>query len=71
MHVGNGDKSKVYGSDGGGIAAPLARSIVVQNDIGQLIGTSGATPDGQVRVWADPTTPYAEALGGYFIVQYY
>jgi hypothetical protein len=71
LYVGNGDKSKVYGTDGGGIAAPLARSIVVQNDIGQLIGTSGATPDGQVRVWADPTTPYAEALGGYFIVQYY
>jgi hypothetical protein len=71
LHVGNGDKSMIYGSDGGRIAAPAARSIVVQNDIGNLVAAGSSGPNSQVRVWADPTTHFGGAIGGYFIVQYY
>jgi hypothetical protein len=71
LHVGNGDKSVVYGTDGGGIDAPAARSIVVQHDIGNLASAGTSNPHNQVRVWANPTTSYGGAMGGYFIVQYY
>jgi hypothetical protein len=71
LHVGNGDRSVVYGSDGGGISAPDARSIVIQKGIGHLISAGATSPDNQVRVWADPTTSYTGASGGFFIVQYY
>lgn len=71
LHVGNGDKSVVYATDGGGIGAASARKIIVQNSIAQLITAGTASPQNQVRVWADPTTSYAAATGGYFLVQYY
>jgi hypothetical protein len=71
LHVGNGDKSVIYGTDGGGIAASAARSITVQNNIANMISAGASNPGNQVRVWANPTTSYAGALGGYFIVQYY
>lgn len=71
LHVGNGDKSVIYGTDGGGISSPAARSIAVQNNIANMISAGASNPNNQVRVWASPTTSYAGALGGYFIVQYY
>jgi hypothetical protein len=71
LHVGNGDKSVVYGTDGGGISASAARSIIVQYDVARLLSAGVSNPRNQVRVWADPTTSYAGAMGGYFIVQYY
>ncbi len=71
LHVGNGDKSVVYGSDGGGIGGPRERAITVQRAIGELISAGTSNPDNQVRVWADPTTHYRGATGGYFVVQYY
>ena len=71
LHVGNGDKSIIYGTDGGGISASAARSIIVQNDIGHMVAAGATSPDNQVRVWADPTTVFGGAMGGYFIVQYY
>ncbi len=71
LHVGNGDKSVVYGTDGGGISASAARSIIVQYDVANLLSAGVSNPHNQVRVWADPTTSYAGAMGGYFIVQYY
>jgi hypothetical protein len=71
LHVGNGDKSITYGTDGGGISAPAARSIIVQYDIAHLVAAGEGSPNNQVRVWADPTTAFAGAIGGYFIVQYY
>lgn len=71
LHVGNGDKSVIYGSDGGGIGAPRERAISVQNSIGRWIPAGRANPGNQVRVWADPTTAYRGATGGYFLVQYY
>jgi hypothetical protein len=71
LHVGNGDRSAVYGTDGGGIPAPGARSIVVQRNFAQLIAAGSTSPANQVRVWANPTTSFGGAVGGYFIVQYY
>jgi hypothetical protein len=71
LHVGNGDKSRIYGTDGGGISAPQARSIIVQFDIANMVAAGAVAPDNQVRVWADPTTAFGGAIGGYFIVQYY
>jgi hypothetical protein len=71
LHVGNGDKSVVYGTDGGGVSAPAARSIIVQNDIRTLVSAGTSSPHNQVRVWANPTTSYGGANGGYFMVQYY
>jgi len=71
LHVGNGDRSVIYGSDGGGISAPAARSIIVQNNIGNWVSAGTSNPHNQVRVWADPTTSYSGAMGGYFMVQYY
>ncbi len=71
LHLGNGDKSITYGTDGGGISAPSARSIIVQNDITQMIAAGATNPNNQIRVWANPTTAYGGATGGYFIVQYY
>jgi Pectate lyase superfamily protein len=71
LYVGNGDKSIVYGSDGGGLPARAARSIAVQFDLADMIRAGQSPPNNQVRVWARPTTSYRGALGGYFIVQYY
>lgn len=71
LHVGNGDRSVVYGTDGGGIRASVARKIIVKKDITELIAAGSSNPQNQVRVWADPTTSYAGAAGGFFIVQYY
>jgi hypothetical protein len=71
LHVGNGDKSAVYGSDGGNLGAARERTIVIQKAIGQLIPAGVSNPHNQVRVWADPTTGYRGATGGYFVVQYY
>jgi hypothetical protein len=71
LHVGNGDKSVIYGADGGGIRARAARSITVQFSLAQMISAGDSHPNNQVRVWADPNTSYLGALGGYFIVQYY
>jgi Pectate lyase superfamily protein len=71
LHVGNGDKSRIYGTDGGGIRARAARSISVQFSLADMISAGDSHPNNQVRVWADPSTSYLAALGGYFIVQYY
>lgn len=71
LHVGNGDKSVVYGTDGGGISAPAARSVIVQNNVANLVCAGRSSPHNQVRIWADPTTAYSGAIGGHFIVQYY
>ena len=71
LYVGNGDRSVVYGSDGGGIDAARERSITVQRAIDKLISAGTSSPHNQVRVWASPTTPYRGVTGGYFIVQYY
>lgn len=71
LHVGNGDKSVIYGTDGGGISAPAARSIMVKYDIAHMVAAGATSPNNQVRVWADPTTAFGGAIGGYFIVQYY
>jgi hypothetical protein len=71
LHVGNGDKSVVYGSDGGNIGAARERAIIVEKAIDQLVPAGASNPHNQVRVWADPTTTYRGATGGYFVVQYY
>jgi hypothetical protein len=71
LHVGNGDKSITYATDGGGISAPAARSVIVKYDIAHMVAAGTANPNNQVRIWADPTTTYGGAIGGYFIVQYY
>lgn len=70
LHVGNGDKSTIYGTDGGGISAPMPRSIIVENSIAHMVAVGGG-PSSEVRIWADPTTKFGGATGGYFIVQYY
>jgi hypothetical protein len=76
LHVGNGDKSVIYGTDGGGIRARAARSITVQFKLADMVSageshSGDSHPNNQVRLWASPTTSYRGALGGYFIVQYY
>jgi hypothetical protein len=71
LHVGNGDKSVVYGSDGGNITASRERTIIVEKAIDQLIPAGASNPHNQVRVWAEPTTTDRSATGGYFVVQYY
>jgi hypothetical protein len=60
-----------YGTDGGDISAPFARTIIVQYNIANMVAAGASSPGNQVRVWADPTTSFGGALGGYFIVQYY
>jgi hypothetical protein len=57
--------------DGGATPAPGARSISVQRNLAQLIAAGSTSPSNQVRVWANPTTSFGGAVGGYFIVQYY
>ena len=71
LHVGNGDKSVIYGTDGGSIDAAAPRKITVTNEISQLVSCGNSSPSNQVRIWANPTTSYAAAMGGYFIVRYY
>lgn len=44
LHVGNGDKSAVYGTDGGNISAPTPRSISVQRAFSELIAAGSASP---------------------------
>ena len=63
LHVGNGDKSVTYATDGGSIRARTARSISVQFNWAEMISAGGSHPHNQVRVWASPTTSFRGALG--------